>query len=278
MFIIVPSMHVYCGCEVICLTCFSYFLLFVGVLPYCPLPPHKYLLDCLLEEPSINRSVATLLSDNLILHIADQGEKIRRKNSTYRDTTEEESSSSNSSDSCSEYDPSVEMTSRAAAMLEERNQQEAQRREAQFEAQRAKVRRTSKTSDNRGKSSSSNITNALSTELAVQPLARVTPAKSKTKCAPATTDVDNLARWKPPTDIDESSRVEYSKLPKLPTPRVSSSFGILGTGPKYARHVIGPYMSFSGDKTKLSSQSSSDIFDSMMESTADVGSFLFYLF
>lgn len=42
------------------------------------------------------------------------------------------------------------------------------------------------------------------------------------------------------------------------------------TGPKYDPHVVAPYMSFAGDRVKLSSRSSSDIFDSMRESTTDV--------
>lgn len=107
-------------------------------------------------------------------------------------------------------------------------------------------------------------------------MAKVTRVKSKASRSPASYDVEKLARWRPPTDIDEASRAELEKLPRIPTPRGCPNFGVLGTGPVYARQVVAPYMSFAGDKEKLKARSSSEIFNSMLESTTEVCFLLVY--
>lgn len=184
----------------------------------------------------------------------------------YRDTTEEDNLCS-SSDICSEYNPYLEMSGRGTEMIEERRKKTSLDREAQLLSQRSKARKSTVSGADKGKGvSSMTIVKALP----AQPVAKTTPIKGKVSRSPASYDVEKLARWKPPLDVDESVRAELGKLPMLPTPRGCSTFGMLGTGPKFSHHVMAPYMSFTGDKVKLTSQSSSDIFNSMLESTTDI--------
>lgn len=187
---------------------------------------------------------------------------------TYKDTTQEESENSNS-DNCSEFDPNFEMGETRSDVLDERLKKIASDRAAQVMVGRSRARKVTAPSGGKvvGGISGTAVTNS---DLITASAPKATPMKGRGSQTPLTYDVEKCARWKPPSDVGEKEKVELGKLPRLPTPRECPNFGLLGTGPKYARHVIAPYMSFTRDRTRLKAESTSSNFDAMLEATTEV--------
>lgn len=183
--------------------------------------------------------------------------------------TEEESEYS-SGDSCSGYYPHLEMAEPSSDMLAEQLKKVATDHEARLVANSSRVRKKAAPSGGKGKGVGDNSGTIGANELVIAPVSKATPGRGKVSRTPATYDVEKLARWKPPTDVDEGVKAELGKLPKLPTPQECPSFGVLGTGPKFARYVVAPYMTFTGDKLKLRAESTSDNFEAMLEASTEV--------
>lgn len=250
-----------------------YYNVCVCVFPRCPSPQYKELLDALLSDSEVDRSMSDILNFSKIYsrvrQVSVQSAISQHKVLTYRDMIEEDSSHS-IRDNCSEYNLYVEMSDQGVEMIAKRRKKVVLDREARLLAKRSRARKSVASGNDKGKGVSSMTANVVAEGLTVQPVARATPVKGKIYRSPASYDVEKLSRWKPPLDIDEGVRAELGNLPKLPILRECPNFGVLGIGPKFASHVVAPYMKFAGDMVKLSSQSSSDIFDSMLESTTNV--------
>lgn len=156
----------------------------------------------------------------------------------------------------------------------------ARKHQARMDVNRAKARKVSGSGGAKGKTvvgpSGTASPCVTSDDAWIVPVPKPTPVKGKIHKTPSFFDVDRCARWKPPSDVDEETRVELEKLPRLPKPRKSHDFRVIGIGPIYAQDVLASCMCFDRDVVKLESESSAQNFGAMLENSAELMAHLFF--
>lgn len=244
---------------------------FAGIFTPCPRPPHKRELDCLLADTSIDRSVPHLLGYQQqytrVRQVVGTSATVKVKATVYRSTTEEEDEEEElTSDSVSEYYPEGDMSSRGPDVIDSEVEARMAARQATLD-KRAKASRARYASKRKAGTGSSGAASPCVTndDVFVVPAPIPPISRSKGHKTPTSYDVDKCARWTVPSHVSDAARGQLEGLPKLPRPRNSQSFGVLGTGPDYARDVVAPYMSFEGDAAMLEKESSSANSDTMLE-------------
>lgn len=193
--------------------------------PFCAEPPHKSLLNRLLNDPNGNRSVAYLLGyiqpNPRVRQTGSHSSVSGKKGPVYRDTIEEEGENSNS-DSSSEYEPNSRMAGGGDDQVATKIRESVREHQANLDANRARARKAPGGSGAKGKvvveSSGTATPCVTSDDVLLVPGPKSTCARSKVHRTPAFFDVDRCARWKPPSDIGEGDKVELEKLPRLPKP------------------------------------------------------------
>lgn len=235
----------------------------------CKSPPHKKMLDYLLNDQTIDRSVAHLLGYtqlNSRLHqTGSSTSEVRKKTTIVVNSTKSEDSE-NDSDSESDYNPTTDMSQVGDEIVLFGLERSKNNRQAMMDARKAKLRKAGSGSKGKGTVGSSSAASPCVTgdDTILMPPPRAAASRGKTIRTPLYYDVDRCARWEA-SSIDEGARAAMQNLPVLPRPRKSQDFGVIGAPPQYAYDVLAPYMSFGGDDERLKGESMDDGFGVMLE-------------